>query len=220
LDVAEVPDEGEQKMRLKENCGLLPNEHRWILVYLCWLLNEIRKNEKINLMTLQNIVIVFGPSVMRNPDPTQELDFNIVSQQSKVLSLILEYYNDIFGENGREDAINQYEEYLSFFGVNETTSPPPPSEPPLLPPSLPPSDEPPSPDISNTSENTPPPTPSEGNQGSPSVFQNTRSNSTPSLELENLENSDNSQKDEGGKKKKNRKPASSRGGQDKKAKKG
>jgi len=68
------------------------------------------KKEDINLMTLQNLVIVFGPNFMRNPDPSNSLDFNLISQQGKVLSFILENFDNIFGENAVNEVIKKYEE--------------------------------------------------------------------------------------------------------------
>jgi len=114
IAVSDMSDD-EAIAQLKISIEKLPQEHRWILIYLCWLLNEIRQKEKVNLMTLQNIVIVFGPTVMRNPDPTGAMDFNIISQQSKVLTHILEHFNQIFGENAIEVVLSQHEEELKKF---------------------------------------------------------------------------------------------------------
>jgi len=110
LEVAEINDQ-EATEKLKISCNKLPQEHKWILIYLCWLLNEIRKKEQVNLMSLQNIVIVFGPSIMKNPDPSGAMDFNIISQQSKVLTHILEHFSEIFGEKAVEEVLIQFEEY-------------------------------------------------------------------------------------------------------------
>jgi len=125
MALAEGP-KNEVVEKLKIACEKLPEEHKWILIYLCWLLNEIRKKENVNLMTLQNIVIVFGPSVMRHPDPSGGMDFNIIALQSKVLTLILEHFTDIFGENPIANVLNQYQEHIK----NNPPAPPPLPPPP------------------------------------------------------------------------------------------
>jgi len=107
IAAAEMP-ENDAIDKIKILCEKLPNEHKWILIYLCSLLNEIRKKEEVNLMSLKNIVIVFGPSIMKNPDPAGEMDFELISQQSKLLTVVLEKFNQIFGEKAVETVLNEY----------------------------------------------------------------------------------------------------------------
>jgi len=100
-------DEKEAVTKLRQYYLLLPKEHQWILIYLCWLLNQIRAKEDVNKMSLQNLLIVFGPTVMKDPDPLS-MDFTMVSNQTKVLALFVSYFNDIFGENSVESVLEQY----------------------------------------------------------------------------------------------------------------
>jgi len=107
-------DEGEAILKLKQYYQLLPKEHQWILIYLSWLLIEVMKYEEVNKMSLQNILIVFGPTVMKDPDP-MSMDFTQVSNHTKIFSIFLTHFDEIFGSDSIQNVLESFEEYAKDF---------------------------------------------------------------------------------------------------------
>jgi len=50
----------------------LPSEHFYTLGHLMLHLYRVQKNAGVNLMTARNLGVVFGPTLMRSSDPSQE----------------------------------------------------------------------------------------------------------------------------------------------------
>jgi len=114
-------------LKLKQYYQLLPKEHQWILIYLSWVLNEIMKYEDINKMSLQNILIVFGPTVMKDPDPSS-MDFSQVSNHAKIFSLFLTHFDDIFGNDAVQNVLQSFEEHANEFIIPEIVNVLPPND--------------------------------------------------------------------------------------------
>ncbi|KAG0013229.1 hypothetical protein BGZ80_011211 [Entomortierella chlamydospora] len=79
--------------------GRLPYAHYATLKVLLEHLNRVTEHEKVNLMTPKNLSVVFGPTLMRNPDPTREIS-DMVYKNMTIEFLIVNTF-DIFVKSER-----------------------------------------------------------------------------------------------------------------------
>ena len=59
-------------------------------------LNELSNNSEVNLMTKQNIAIVFGPTLLRTMNSDAALDFSRTGSLSDIVECMIEYVTDFF----------------------------------------------------------------------------------------------------------------------------
>jgi len=165
LEVAEGDDQN-NIANITQLISGLHEERQWILGYLCNHLNLIIQNEPNTKMGLPNIVIVFGPTIMRDPDPTS-MDFGSVSSQAKLVTKLLTNYEKIFGPNNVEKILQEYKNSVP--QTPPVDLPPPPLDSNSLPPPPPMDDLPPPPldtlpppQTDGTNIDLPPPPPLDG----------------------------------------------------------
>ncbi|KAI8605138.1 hypothetical protein EDD21DRAFT_411395 [Dissophora ornata] len=72
----------------------MPYAHYETLKVLLEHLNRVTKLESVNLMTPKNLSVVFGPTLMRNPDPSKEI-FD-TSNQNMTIEFLIKNTADIF----------------------------------------------------------------------------------------------------------------------------
>lgn len=59
-------------------------------------LNSVAENAEVNLMTRQNIAIVFGPSLLRTNTSDPILNFSRTGSLSDIVECMIEYHKDFF----------------------------------------------------------------------------------------------------------------------------
>jgi hypothetical protein len=72
----------------------LPRVHRDVLEFLIFHLKRVVEHEKDNLMTSQNIAVVFAPTLMRPESITREM--TDVQKKTEALKFIVENCQEIF----------------------------------------------------------------------------------------------------------------------------
>lgn len=72
----------------------LPRAHRDVLEFLMFHLQRVIERQEENLMTCQNIAVVFAPTIMRPESLAREM--TDVQKKNDVLKFMLENLNDIF----------------------------------------------------------------------------------------------------------------------------
>ncbi|KAG6821005.1 hypothetical protein H0H93_008634 [Arthromyces matolae] len=76
----------------------LPNEHYYTLRMLMLHLHRIHELSDINKMNARNLGVVFGPTLMRSPDPAQE--FNDMAGKALTIEWLVENAPRIFNAQG------------------------------------------------------------------------------------------------------------------------
>eukprot|EP01090_Pellita_catalonica_P016845 TRINITY_DN4954_c0_g1_i1.p1 TRINITY_DN4954_c0_g1~~TRINITY_DN4954_c0_g1_i1.p1 ORF type:complete len:485 (-),score=108.41 TRINITY_DN4954_c0_g1_i1:36-1490(-) len=89
-----TPQEKIQKIKQTYNC--LPKQNGLILKRLMKLLREIAKHSDVNLMTVNNIAIVFAPTLLRPPGDKIALSIQNASYQNNLVRFMIENYDEIF----------------------------------------------------------------------------------------------------------------------------
>ncbi|CAG8618131.1 12011_t:CDS:10, partial [Dentiscutata heterogama] len=115
INAAKTPDEKKRVLELHECVNNLPDPNYSTLKYLMGHLHKIVQNQDINKMNVQNLGIVFGPTLMGSPAISNPVSlqnsstapvapyvasdgggFNDMGWQCKVVEIILENYIAIF----------------------------------------------------------------------------------------------------------------------------
>ncbi|KAG0271431.1 hypothetical protein BGZ95_000757 [Linnemannia exigua] len=73
MDATGLPHTDDKYDTFKELMDRMPFAHYQTLKVLMEHLNRVTELESINLMTSKNLSVVFGPTLMRNPDPSREI---------------------------------------------------------------------------------------------------------------------------------------------------
>lgn len=96
---AEKMDEDEMKVKeLGRIVKLMPDPNNAILKELIFVLSKVSVRKDINMMGPQNLGIVFGPTIMWNPN-TNILDFSSTGYQSSLVKTLIEEYSKIWNED-------------------------------------------------------------------------------------------------------------------------
>lgn len=72
----------------------LPRVHRDVLEFLVFHLKRVVEHEKTNLMTSQNVAVVFAPTIMRPMDIAREM--TDVQKKNEALKFLVEHCQEIF----------------------------------------------------------------------------------------------------------------------------
>ncbi|KAI8142760.1 Rho GTPase activation protein [Fennellomyces sp. T-0311] len=85
--------------RLKEVQGiihkLLPSENRDTIRYLMCHLYRVQKQHEMNYMNSRNLAVIFGPTLLRNPDETNDL--LEMNRKIETIDYILNHCDELFG---------------------------------------------------------------------------------------------------------------------------
>lgn len=94
LDTIEVPGQPPRVEDLRAALDGLPRVHRDVLEFLIFHLKRVVEHEKTNLMTSQNIAVVFAPTIMRPKDIAREM--TDVQKKNEALKFLVENCQEIF----------------------------------------------------------------------------------------------------------------------------
>ncbi|KAI0675918.1 GTPase activating protein [Trametes maxima] len=105
LEAARNENERARHIRLHERVNALPDPNYSTLKYLMGHLHKIVQHEAQNSMSVQNLAIVFGPTLFGQGQPGINGQLNGMadaSLQNKAVETILEHYTDIFVDEGED----------------------------------------------------------------------------------------------------------------------
>ncbi|KAL4252043.1 GTPase activating protein [Abortiporus biennis] len=109
MDAARNEQERLRQIRLHERVNELPDPNYATLKYFMGHLNKVVQHEAQNAMSIQNLAIVFGPTLFGQPQPTATnghmngmQGMMDTSLQNKAVETILEHYTDIFVDESEE----------------------------------------------------------------------------------------------------------------------
>ncbi|KAJ5218564.1 uncharacterized protein N7498_000663 [Penicillium cinerascens] len=94
IDSAQVPSVSGRVELLQRNLGELPRVHRDVLEFLIFHLKRVVERQDENLMTSQNVAVVFAPTIMRPESLAREM--TDVQKKNDVLKFLVENCQDIF----------------------------------------------------------------------------------------------------------------------------
>lgn len=90
----EVSGQSARIEALRNSLDGLPRVHRDVLEFLVFHLKRVVEHEKTNLMTSQNIAVVFAPTIMRPQDIAREM--TDVQKKNEALKFLVENCQEIF----------------------------------------------------------------------------------------------------------------------------
>ncbi|KAJ2930529.1 hypothetical protein H1R20_g6560, partial [Candolleomyces eurysporus] len=100
IEAAKVDNERLRQIRLHERVNDLPDPNYSTLKYLLGHLHRINQHAADNSMSMQNLAIVFGPTLFGQQMPTNGLEAGGVMAdapyQNQAIETILNHYRDIF----------------------------------------------------------------------------------------------------------------------------
>ncbi|EJF59372.1 GTPase activating protein [Dichomitus squalens LYAD-421 SS1] len=105
MEAARNENERARHIRLHERVNGLPDPNYSTLKYLMGHLHKVVQHEAQNQMSVQNLAIVFGPTLFGQVQPGLNGAMNGMadaSLQNKAVETILEHYTDIFVDDGEE----------------------------------------------------------------------------------------------------------------------
>ncbi|KAI0741304.1 GTPase activating protein [Daedaleopsis nitida] len=106
MDAARYENERARHIKLHERVNALPDPNYSTLKYLMSHLHKVVQHEAQNQMSVQNVAIVFGPTLFGQPGGlTTNGALNGMADaplQNKAVETILEHYTDIFVDDGEE----------------------------------------------------------------------------------------------------------------------
>ncbi|PIL25298.1 transporter [Ganoderma sinense ZZ0214-1] len=105
MEAARNENERARHIRLHERVNALPDPNYSTLKYLMGHLHRVVQHEALNQMSVQNLAIVFGPTLFGQVQPGLNGAMNGMadaSLQNKAVETILEHYTDIFVDEGEE----------------------------------------------------------------------------------------------------------------------
>ncbi|KAF6727113.1 N-chimaerin [Oryzias melastigma] len=96
IEAAKLTEPEKKLEAFREALALLPLSHRETLKYLMAHLKRVTQNEKFNLMSAENLGIVFGPTLMRAPDQDAITALNDVRYQRQVVEVLIKNEEVLF----------------------------------------------------------------------------------------------------------------------------
>uniref|UniRef100_H2MT18 Chimerin 1 n=2 Tax=Oryzias latipes TaxID=8090 RepID=H2MT18_ORYLA len=96
IEAAKLTDPEKKLEAFREALALLPLSHRETLKYLMAHLRRVTQNEKFNLMSAENLGIVFGPTLMRAPNQDAMAALNDVRYQRQVVEVLIKNEEVLF----------------------------------------------------------------------------------------------------------------------------
>ncbi|KAJ5098787.1 hypothetical protein N7532_005788 [Penicillium argentinense] len=94
IDSGEISNTAARVELLRSNLQQLPRVHRDVLEFLIFHLKRVVERQKENLMTSQNVAVVFAPTIMRPESLAREM--TDVQKKNDVLKFLVENCQDIF----------------------------------------------------------------------------------------------------------------------------
>ncbi|KAJ9106365.1 hypothetical protein QFC21_001511 [Naganishia friedmannii] len=104
IDAARYENDRLRHIRLHEQVNELPDANYATLKHFMGHLDKIRSMEKINHMSVSNLSIVFGPTLLGAPPELGSMNLEHMSFQCKAIETILLKYKEIFVEEDSESS--------------------------------------------------------------------------------------------------------------------
>ncbi|WRT69264.1 uncharacterized protein IL334_006248 [Kwoniella shivajii] len=98
IEAARYENDRLRHIRLHEQVNELPDPNYATLKFFMGHLDRVRRKESVNQMSVSNLSIVFGPTLLGAPPEEGGLNLEHMSFQCKAIETILEKYNEIFVE--------------------------------------------------------------------------------------------------------------------------
>ncbi|XP_062313903.1 N-chimaerin [Osmerus eperlanus] len=96
IEAAKLEDPDKRLEAFREALSLLPTSHTETLRYLMAHLKRVTQNEKDNLMNAENLGIVFGPTLMRDPSLDAMTALNDIRYQRQVVEFLIKNEDILF----------------------------------------------------------------------------------------------------------------------------
>lgn len=96
IEAAKLSDPEKKLEAFREALALLPESHSETLKYLMAHLKRVTQNEKFNLMNVENLAIVFGPTLMRAPKEDAMTALNDIRYQRQVVEVLIRNEDALF----------------------------------------------------------------------------------------------------------------------------
>ncbi|KAK1140757.1 Rho-type gtpase-activating protein [Aspergillus melleus] len=94
IDSGDITSQAARIENLQKSLGELPRVHQDVLEFLVFHLKRVVEREKENLMTSQNIAVVFAPTIMRPQSLAREM--TDVQKKNEVLKFLVDNCQEIF----------------------------------------------------------------------------------------------------------------------------
>lgn len=94
IDSGEITTQSTRIEHLQKCLLELPRVHRDVLEFLLFHLRRVVEREKENLMTSQNVAVVFAPTIMRPESLAREM--TDVQKKNEVLKFLVENCSEVF----------------------------------------------------------------------------------------------------------------------------
>ena len=94
IDSGEITDTSDRIELLQRGLLELPRVHRDVLEFLIFHLKRVVERQDENLMTSQNIAVVFAPTIMRPESLAREM--TDVQKKNDILKFLVENCQDVF----------------------------------------------------------------------------------------------------------------------------
>ncbi|KAE8554427.1 Rho-type gtpase-activating protein [Talaromyces marneffei ATCC 18224] len=94
VDTFNIPEQSIRIEAMRNSLDALPRVHRDVLEFLIFHLKRVVEHERINLMTSQNVAVVFAPTIMRPKDIAREM--TDVQKKNEALKFLVENCQEIF----------------------------------------------------------------------------------------------------------------------------
>lgn len=94
-------------IRLHERINELPDPNYATCKYFLGHLDRVRQHSDKNSMSISNLAIVFGPTLLRAPSDNASSSIHDMQFQYKAIETILDHYRDIFVEAEEEPDTEQ-----------------------------------------------------------------------------------------------------------------
>ncbi|KAK8844139.1 hypothetical protein IAR55_006933 [Kwoniella newhampshirensis] len=108
IEAARYENDRLRHIRLHEQVNELPDPNYATLKFFMGHLDRVRRKDSINQMSVSNLSIVFGPTLLGAPPEEGGLNLEHMSFQCKAIETILEKYHEIFvEEDGGDDSQSQ-----------------------------------------------------------------------------------------------------------------
>ncbi|KAL4915086.1 Chimaerin and related Rho GTPase activating protein [Aspergillus aurantiobrunneus] len=94
IETGEITSQSGRVEALQKNLGELPRVHQDVLEFLVFHLKRVVEREKENLMTSQNIAVVFAPTIMRPQSLAREM--TDVQKKNEVVKFLVDNCQEVF----------------------------------------------------------------------------------------------------------------------------
>jgi hypothetical protein len=94
IETGDISSQSARIESLQQSLGELPRVHQDVLEFLVFHLKRVVEREKENLMTSQNIAVVFAPTIMRPQSLAREM--TDVQKKNEVVKFLVENCQEVF----------------------------------------------------------------------------------------------------------------------------